>query len=376
MLESDADSVQAAKTEKPKLFAKDEEITHEKVLNKLNEICSTRGRKGTDRFEQIELITELRAIAKTAQLGPAMDVKILFNQIAINFDYNPRLKKCMNTENWSNTLSMLDELIDILQRNENIELNANISEDNENVADKTDKYRIRGCVLTMTDRMCEEFVKILQQCDAHGTEYVERLKDEPKICSLVEKLKQHIEKRSDKQEMCRIYLRQVENIYYKYDANNEKCSQELVDKLCKFIYTNDSTDRLRTKAMLCHIYHNALHDRWFEARDLILMSHLQESIDNADVPLQILYNRTMVQVGLCAFRVGNIRESHAALLDIQVYLYMFEMENNHSFEIKTSKIHQQFPCKKLFNMGDFCNFILASLGEPIFTLDYFIQTKC
>ncbi len=25
----------------------------------------------------------------------------------------------------------------------------------------------------------------------------------------------------------------------------------------------------------------------------------------------------MVQVGLCAFRVGNIKESHAALLDIQ-----------------------------------------------------------
>jgi translation initiation factor 3 subunit C len=67
-----------------------------------------------------------------------------------------------------------------------------------------------------------------------------------------------------------------------------------------------------------HGYHNALHDRWFEARDLILMSHLQESIDSADVPLQILYNRTMVQVGLCAFRVGNIKEAHSALLDIQV----------------------------------------------------------
>jgi translation initiation factor 3 subunit C len=48
------------------------------------------------------------------------------------------------------------------------------------------------------------------------------------------------------------------------------------------------------------------------------MSHLQESIENADVPLQVLYNRTMVQIGLCAFRVGNIKESHAALLDIQI----------------------------------------------------------
>lgn len=91
-----------------------------------------------------------------------------------------------------------------------------------------------------------------------------------------------------------------------------------MDQLCKYIYTHDTTDRLRTKAMLCHIYHHSIHDRWFDARDLMLMSHLQESIDNSDIPLQILYNRTMVQVGLCAFRVGNIKESHAALLDIQV----------------------------------------------------------
>jgi translation initiation factor 3 subunit C len=156
----------------------------------------------------------------------------------------------------------------------------------------------------------------LQQCDAHGSEYVERLKNEPKICSLINLLADYVEKKGEKQDLCRIYLKKVEHLYYKYDEDNS--SAETMDKLCKYIYSNDSTDRLRTKAMLCNIYHHALHDRWFEARDLMLMSHLQESIENADIPLQILYNRTMVQLGLCAFRVGNIKESHAALLDIQI----------------------------------------------------------
>ena len=288
------------------------------MVNKLNQICSSRGRKGTDRKEQMELMSELRSIAKQYSLGAAIDVKILFNQIAVSFDYNPRLLKCMKAEYWNMCLKMLEELLDVLIKNESIEVGEAVNDDEENFADKTRPLRIKGCVLTLTDRTTEEFVKILQQCDAHGNEYVERLKDEPIICILIERLQNYLEKKGDTQELCRVYLKRAENLYYKYDKSNEKGSRELVDKLCKYIYTNDQTDRLRTKAMLCHIYHHAIHDRWFDARDLLLMSHLQESVDNCDIPLQILYNRTMVQVGLCAFRVGNIKESHAALLDIQV----------------------------------------------------------
>ena len=67
-------------------------------------------------------------------------------------------------------------------------------------------------------------------------------------------------------------------------------SSEKVDKMCKFIYSRDTSDRIRTRAMLCHVYHHALHDRWFEARDLMLMSHLQESIQHSDIPTQVCLN--------------------------------------------------------------------------------------
>ena len=60
----------------------------------------------------------------------------------------------------------------------------------------------------------------------------------------------------------------------------------VIDRLCKFIYTKAS-DRVRTRAMLCHIYHHALHDRLYEARDLMLISHLQETIQHSDVPTQV-----------------------------------------------------------------------------------------
>ena len=84
--------------EKPKLFPKDTEITLEVVLKKQNELVAARGKKGTDRANQIELLVELRAIAKATNLGMAIDVKLLFNIIAAIFNYNPNIATCMKGE--------------------------------------------------------------------------------------------------------------------------------------------------------------------------------------------------------------------------------------------------------------------------------------
>lgn len=48
----------------------------------------------------------------------------------------------------------------------------------------------------------------------------------------------------------------------------------------------------------------------------MLMSHLQENINNFDINTQILYNRTLVQVGLCAFRAGLVYDAQNSLQEI------------------------------------------------------------
>jgi translation initiation factor 3 subunit C len=68
--------------------------------------------------------------------------------------------------------------------------------------------------------------------------------------------------------------------------------------------------------MLCQIYFLALHGEYYKARDMMLMSHLQENIPNFDVLSQILFNRTLVQVGLCAFRKGLVYEAQNTLQEI------------------------------------------------------------
>lgn len=81
-------------------------------------------------------------------------------------------------------------------------------------------------------------------------------------------------------------------------------SLDIMDRLCAYIYNTDETDRIRLRAILMRVYHLALHNQWYEARDLMLMSKTQETIQLADPPTQVLYNRAMVQLGISAFRQG------------------------------------------------------------------------
>jgi translation initiation factor 3 subunit C len=96
---------------------------------------------------------------------------------------------------------------------------------------------------------------------------------------------------------------------------SEGSSTTLIRSLCIHLYRSGNTI-LRTRAMLSHIYHHAFHNDFHTARDMLLMSHLQESVHSADITTQILYNRTIVQLGLCAFRCGLIKEAQSTLQEI------------------------------------------------------------
>ncbi|XP_055939619.1 eukaryotic translation initiation factor 3 subunit C-like [Argiope bruennichi] len=332
--------------EKPKMFAKDAEINHQVVLKKFNEILAARGKKGTDRSEQIDLLIELLNVCEAHNLGSGVSLKIMFAIIAAIYDYNPNIATCMKADMWQKCLDFIKQLLSILIENPNIVVGEHILEESEQLV--TPPYKVKGCCLTVVERMDEEFTKMLQGCDAHSPEYVERLKDETVVCEIIERLQAYLEDRGTPSELCRIYLRRIEHLYYKFDprmfvkkpeettpsilngmkiiagqepaekkSDEEETSADIITKLCKFICAKDTTDRIRTQATLFRIYHLALHDRWFQARDLMLMSHLQLTIEHSDVSTMIIYNRALVQLGLCAFRHGYIKDSHSALLDIQ-----------------------------------------------------------
>ncbi|XP_074874940.1 eukaryotic translation initiation factor 3 subunit C-like isoform X3 [Buteo buteo] len=300
--------------EKPKMFAKGTEINHAVVVKKLNEILQARGKKGTDRAAQIELLQLLVSIANENGLGVALEVKIKFNIIASLYDYNPNLATYMKPEMWQKCLGCIEELLDILFAHPEIFIGENIVEESENLANPEQPYRVRGCILTLVERMDEEFTKIMQNTDPHSQEYVDHLKDEGRVCGIIARLQRYLQEKGTTEELCRVYLRRVLHTYYKFDYRAHRRARGDAPPAPPAAgggeeEEEEEEDSAALMERLCN--------RWYQARDLMLMSHLQDNIQHADPPVQILYNRTMVQLGICAFREGLIKDAHNALLDIQ-----------------------------------------------------------
>lgn len=343
-------------SEKPKMFAKDAEIDIHVVLTKLNEVMSNRGKKKTDRKLQIEFLHELKSVAELHNLGPAIAIKIRFNIVSAIFDYNLKISEPMKLDNWKKLLETMTDLMKLLLANQSdIKLSETIIEENEEY--ETTPYRLRGCVLTAVERLDDEFIKLLKECDPHSNDYVERLKDEVSVTKLIEQVLRYVEAQGTPLEICRVYLRKIDHLYYKFDPTvfkkkkgqfEGRSSVDEMEKLCHFIYANDNTDRLRTRAILSHIFHHALHDNWFQARDLVLMSHLQETIQHSDPSTQILYNRTMANLGLCAFRQGNIKDAHQCLIELMMTAKPKELlaqgllpQRQHERSLEQEKVEKQ-----------------------------------
>ncbi|KAL3671616.1 hypothetical protein V7S43_003529 [Phytophthora oleae] len=235
-------------------------------------------------------------------------------------------------------------------------------------AGKKGTIKVSGDLAAFVERLSEEYTKALQQTDPHASEYVARLYDENLLIEVAERVQTFYARKKDSQRAATMALVRAELIYYKHDtvaaalfeaqakrakfgdpvflhpactsANAVKTkefdastvhpgsvqgqptvdvtpvdAEKLLRDVCRFVFQHGDI-RAKTRAMLCRIYHHALHDRFHEARDLLLMSHIQDNISDADIPTQILFNRMMAQLGLCAFRCGLIWEAHACLSEI------------------------------------------------------------
>jgi len=301
------------------LFAPDVEITVNVVCAKLTEIISQRGKKNTDRKLFVRQLNDLYTIADEHKLGAGVSAKILLSYVTSLFDIDVKISEAMDFSSWTKTLDALDGFINLLIENPSVHVSVSFTEEEENLSDPEKPYNLHGSVVLQVKRLDDELTKIFQLCDCHSTDYIDKLKGEKRLCDLIEKAQGYVDSRVrtkgfEVEELAIIYMIRIEHMYYKFV--NEPENEKLMEQLCKKIYSLKSANLQRQRALLCQIYHHSLHDRWNKANELLLMSHVQAIVDRSEASTQILYNRAICQLGLCAFRHGYIKEAHQGLSEI------------------------------------------------------------
>ncbi|CDR44217.1 CYFA0S14e00936g1_1 [Cyberlindnera fabianii] len=312
----------------------------------LRSVTESRGKKNVDTKEQIKTLEELTTVATT----PYESIVVYLMLIPLRFDGASSMNY-MPLEQWNAVAADINALFKVLEDNKDtyrVLENAEPLDDIETEPKpKANGIReILGSVVSFVERLDDEFTRSLQVIDPHTTEYIDRLKDEQIIYSTIVRAQLYSELVTPKsalttasaEQLARIISRRLDHIYFKpaslikaaessawesidqtsyiiQYSTSDAYIHELMDTLASVLY-KQPTSTHRKRAILYHIYFYAFNNKYFKARDMFLMSHLQSSIHTSDPSLQILFNRSLVQLGLCAFRNGLIPEAHQALNEI------------------------------------------------------------
>eukprot|EP01083_Nonionella_stella_P025708 70822_1 len=342
------------------------EWTPELIQKKLQELFKARGRANFNKRQAIKDLEEMHGHAKSV----ISRITVLCTLIGALFDVNLNKATYMPIELWKKSMSVITELVDLLLQNPEVrlrELNEDVEEDLYEEAPEEDAFAevdraqddkaepvapaqkakkaeeevdemagfetIRGNLCSFILTMNMEFRKSLQLIDYNEPLYEERRGDSPAILALIRSVRSYygsIDHTKNEARMCALLL---EHCYPEYDASLDVQSPEYVHKSLKtvgrhgkrpappageienlyaFIFKHGD-DRLKTQALLYRVTHLAIHNRFSEARDLMLMSRLPDTVGRADVATQIVFNRAQAQLALCAFRRGDYSTSQRML---------------------------------------------------------------
>ncbi|VEU19448.1 DEKNAAC100792 [Brettanomyces naardenensis] len=377
--------------------------TEKDLFNALRTIIESRGKRNVDQKEQLASLENFFEEAET----PYEQISILLLQISVRFDLYSKAN-FMPPEQWKISLGSVSKLLDILDANRKyvVTETATVPDDIaiEPKANTKGVIEIVGSIASFVERLADEITSHLLALDPHSTEYIVRLRDEAPLYTLLLRSQLFYERvvpdseltEPQGSQLARVVLKRLESIYYKptrlivfsevnawnavdikensriyprllSDAGpqNVTYTNGLIDSLCSVLY-RQANSVFRKRAVLCHIYNYALNDQYYKARDMLLLSHLQSSIDTAEPQLQIHFNRALVQLGLSAFRRGLIHETQQLLQEVATSPRQKELlgQGVQRFQVQQSQVDKQrlLPFHMHINLELLeCSFYTASL---------------
>ncbi len=286
------------------------EMTPENVLRKLQEVVSHRGRRHSDKQENLATLRKLYEMA----LNDHHRVQVVVGIIAAVFDMIVASLGYLPLELWLEAVDDLDRLIALLKglKESSVLINAEAED-----LGLPGLQSLQGSLLSFVHRLDDEFTRALQIIDPHTTEYEEFLRSESSLYSILQKCREYFVAIGNGDFESQIVVRQLEHLYFRSSSliSHFNPDSTTLARLCEFIYEGPY-EKLKVRALLMHVYHLSLHGQYVRARDIFLTSQVSEHLGNLEVSTQILYNRTVVQLGLAAFQRGLLKECYFALQEI------------------------------------------------------------
>ena len=381
--------VRTGVAERPKdkiLSLTPQEITYEMVQKKLVEVAAARGRASSlDRQDQVEMLTFLSGVAR----GAAQKIEVLVHKITVIFDMNTPTTSPMTTSNWKTCMASIFDMMALIAENPSVTLSDNpVENDRVEEPGQDEEITVWGNPAAFLERLDEEWTGALKSIDPHTNAYMERLRDEAALMALADLVATYLQnlKEVQKEKTASVALRRMDHLYYKtkgvYSATrnmaiamkesapvtqdvsettenlDEDATAEalqlvlpasfdlpeeaggLMEELAHVVYAHGN-DNQKGNAMLYSVYFKSIHDDFYGARDMLLMSRISEQTQQLDIRMQILFNRTTAQLGLCAFRNGLVNDAYSCLIELYGSLKVKELlaqgMQQHRYHEKTAE---------------------------------------
>lgn len=152
-------------------------------------------------------------------MTPYQSIRVLLALISSRFDYNSSVSTHMPTELWLSAQREVDKLVSIVAADSNYSIQEVTDDYDETIerspASERGIVRIRGSIISFIDRLDDEFTRSLQNIDPHGTEYVDKLKDEKVLYCTICRAQAFYEKTKQDEPLGRVIMRRLEHIYSK-----------------------------------------------------------------------------------------------------------------------------------------------------------------
>jgi translation initiation factor 3 subunit C len=198
------------------------QFTPESILKHLRTIMESRGKKNTDRTEQIKIMEKLYEVAVT----PYQRVRVLLTIISTRFDLSTGVQTFMSQDQWKAAEQEFGNLLKVLESNPELVVveNAEEWEDDEKAPTVApgEKLKIPGSIVSYVERLDDELTRSLQHIDPHTAEYIDRLSDEGALYNNIvrtllytEGLQKDESLQVPQDSLNRIVMRRLEHVYFK-----------------------------------------------------------------------------------------------------------------------------------------------------------------